>query len=349
MDKPDRNDIKLVVLHSNWSEQGVDRALSDHVYSNKYAWLRFLKLLVLTLGISFTVAGIIYFFAYNWDSLNKFLKLGAVQSLVLIFTFLALFIKQKAFIKKSILTGAPVLVGVMYAVFGQIYQTGANAYDFFLTWTIFITIWVFISNFPTLWLIYVSLLNITLVLYAKQGVENWSESEVFILLFLLNTLALICFLFLPRFLKANYYPKWFTNFLAIAAVTVATAGVTGGILVDEQDYSFWLLLFLFFFFSGLGIWMGLLKKNLFYIAIICFSWVVVFCSFLLSESDGAGSFFTVGVIIIVAVTFLIRCLKNLQKKLTISNLCIYHTTHQLHEFPKIWKHWSSIDFSISCL
>lgn len=314
MDKPDRNDIKLIVQHSNWSEQGVAKTLHDQVYSNRYAWQRFLRLLILTLGISFSVAGIVFFFAYNWDSLNKFLKLGAVQALVIVFTLAAIFIKRKSFVKKSILTGAAVLVGVMYAVFGQVYQTGADAYEFFLGWTFFVTLWVVVSNFPPLWLVYIFLLNITVILYAEQGANNWSDSYVFTLLFLLNALVLTSFLFLPRFLKRKGYPNWLTNFLAIVAVTLGTVGVSFGIHTNEQDSSFWMLFLLFTLFSGLGIWMGLLKKSLFYIAIICFSCVIVFCSFLLHESDGAGAFFTIGVIIVLAVTLLIRYLKKLQRK-----------------------------------
>ncbi|WP_315814113.1 hypothetical protein [Paraflavitalea speifideaquila] len=49
------------------------------------------------------------------------------------------------------LTAAAVLLGVLMAVFGQVYQTGANAYDLFLSWTIAITLWVVIANFALLY------------------------------------------------------------------------------------------------------------------------------------------------------------------------------------------------------
>lgn len=313
MIKPDRNDIKMVGQHSNWSEKGIGRALVDSVYADKASWRLFLKLLVLTLGISFTVAGVIFFFAYNWDSLHKFFKLGIIEGLVIAATLMGVFVKTRPWVKKSILTGAAVLVGVLYAVFGQVYQTGADAYDFFLGWTLFISVWVFVSNFSPLWLVYMVLLNITVILYAQQVANNWPESLIFNILFVLNVLALIGFLFMPRLLKREASPNWFTNILALAAATYGTIGISSGIF-GKQDSSFWLLFLMFSLFYGLGIWMALSKRRLFYIAIIGFSCIIVFCAFLLSLSEGAEIFFSMGAFIVVGITLLIRLLMTLQRK-----------------------------------
>ena len=37
------------------------------LYANKRQWNQFLSIFLLAAGIGFTVAGIIFFFAYNWD------------------------------------------------------------------------------------------------------------------------------------------------------------------------------------------------------------------------------------------------------------------------------------------
>lgn len=52
------------------------------LYANKRQWNQFLSIFLLAAGIGFTVTGIIFFFAYNWDELPKFAKLGMVEVLL---------------------------------------------------------------------------------------------------------------------------------------------------------------------------------------------------------------------------------------------------------------------------
>ena len=42
------------------------------LYADKKQWNQFLSVFLLAVGVGFTVAGIIFFFAYNWDELPKF-------------------------------------------------------------------------------------------------------------------------------------------------------------------------------------------------------------------------------------------------------------------------------------
>ncbi|MDG1433335.1 MAG: hypothetical protein P8Q41_04965 [Saprospiraceae bacterium] len=67
-----------------------------------------------------------------------------------------------------ILLGARMLVGALFAVFGRIYQTGANAYDFLLGWTVFVALWVFVSNIEAMWLFLLILINISTWQYFEQ-------------------------------------------------------------------------------------------------------------------------------------------------------------------------------------
>ena len=59
-----------------------------------------------------------------------------------------------------------------FAVFGQIYQTGADAYDLFLGWTLFTILWAFAIRFTPLWLTFIGLLCTTIWLYAMQIVPD---------------------------------------------------------------------------------------------------------------------------------------------------------------------------------
>lgn len=211
----EREDIQIISRHSNWSEKSIDNILKKNIYSNKDSWSKFLKLFFISLGIGFTTAGIIFFFAYNWAGLHKFVKIGLIEGLIIISTLIILFSKLSLDVKNILLTGASILVGVLFAVFGQIYQTGANAYDFFLGWTMFITIWVLISNFAPLWLVFITLINTTLILYSQQVAHDWSEVFVFTLLLIINVLFLVTSLYGKRINGVIKSPIWFSNLIAL--------------------------------------------------------------------------------------------------------------------------------------
>lgn len=313
MTKIKREDIQIITRHSNWSEKSIDSILKKNIYSDKESWHKFLRLFFISLGVGFTTAGIIFFFAYNWADLHKFIKIGLIEGLIIISTLIIVFSKTSLIIKNILLTGASILVGVLFAVFGQIYQTGANAYDFFLGWTMFITIWVLISNFAPLWIVFITLLNTTLILYSQQVAHDWSEVFVFTLLFIINVLFLITSLFGKRFNAKIKSPIWFSNLISIASVSFSTIGIVIGIF-DENQTSFFVLLVITSILYGFGIKYGLKTKSGFYLSIIPFSIIVIISAFLIKLSDDAGMFFFISLFVIGSVTIVIKNLIDLQKK-----------------------------------
>ena len=79
------------------------------LYANKRQWNQFLSIFLLAAGIGFTVTGIIFFFAYNWDELPKFAKLGMVEVLLATSVLLAVFTRWSTLVKQVLLTGATFL------------------------------------------------------------------------------------------------------------------------------------------------------------------------------------------------------------------------------------------------
>ena len=108
------------------------------------------------------------FLCYNWDELPKFAKLGIVEVLLVSSVLLTVFTRWNMLVKKILLTGATFLIGTLFAVFGQIYQTGADAYDLFLGWTLFTILWTVAIRFAPLWLTFIGLLCTTIWLYNIQ-------------------------------------------------------------------------------------------------------------------------------------------------------------------------------------
>src|SRR5690606_18255651 len=208
MDKLERRDIEWIAGNSNWSRSGVAKSLEEQVYSDRASWRNFLSRGLLGLGVSFTLAGIFFFFAYNWDELHRFVKLGLLQGLLLALLLGLLLGKPGPLVKKTLLTAAALLVGALYAVHGQVYQSGADAFELFLAWTLMIALWTLAANFAPLWLLQIALINTTLILYAGQGGPAWLDSQLPTLLICLNVLFWALFEPLPKWTSTKPQPQW---------------------------------------------------------------------------------------------------------------------------------------------
>ena len=308
-----REDIQILSTHSDLTEREVAEILEKYIYNDKNSWQKFLQLFLMTLGIGFTVSGIIFFFAYNWADVPKFAKIGLTEGLVIATTALTFLPKINSSIRKIILTGAAVLVGVLFAVFGQIYQTGANAYDFFLAWTLFITLWVIISDFAPLWLIYIVLVNTTFILYTRQVGNDQGSTYVFTILFLINAVLLVAGILISKY-KKTAIPGWFTNILSLGAASFATCGIITGIF-GEQTAATAILAVPVIIVYKLGILHALNVKSLFYLAIIPLSVVMIIAAFIFRiTGEGIASFLFVSLFILGSITLVIKNLLNLQKK-----------------------------------
>lgn len=304
-----RQDIHIISRHSNLTEERIAKSLKDNVYNDKSAWQKFFRLFFISLAVGFTASGIVFFFAYNWADLHRFAKIGLTEGVLIATTILAFLSRRNNNIGNIILTGASVLVGVLFAVFGQIYQTGANAYDFFLAWTIFITIWVLISKFAPLWLLYLVLINTTFLLYSQQVAKDWSEVFVCTLLFIINTAVLVS----ATIFAGEKAPNWFLNTVALASASYATIGVVVGIF-NRYQLAFPILIVVASAVFALGIWHGLKTKSSFYLSIIPLSLIIIISALLIKISDGEMMILLVSLFIIVSVTLTIKYLIDIQKK-----------------------------------
>ncbi|MCB9541063.1 MAG: DUF2157 domain-containing protein [Myxococcales bacterium] len=118
-------------------------------------WRALLDRLLLGSGAGLVVAGVIFFFAANWDALHRFGKLGSVAALLVAAAGWALYRPAMASGRVA-LTAAAGLVGALLAVYGQVYQTGADAWQLFAAWAVLIGPWVVAARFEpmvVLWLV----------------------------------------------------------------------------------------------------------------------------------------------------------------------------------------------------
>ncbi len=315
MENIQREDIHLVAKHSNLSANAIDAALRDQVYPKAHAWHDFLRLFLLIFGVGFSLLGIVFFFAYNWADLPKFTKLGLVEGLLILLTGAALYPKFSPQTRKIVLSGSALIVGLLFAVFGQIYQTGANAYDFFLAWTVFISIWVLIANFTPLWLFFLLLINSTLILYQQQVAADWSPVLFNMALALINAAALCTGIGLSKSKTPRRIPTYFSNVLSLASVSFATLGIVIGIF--EHAFT---QLAIAASFTALGYTFALRhawkQGNGFYMAIVSFSLIIIASAILLDILEQLTSILLVSGFLIGSVTYVVHLLIHLQKTKT---------------------------------
>lgn len=131
-------------------------------------WFAWASRMLLLLGSTLVLAGIIFFFAYNWAEMSRFLKFGIIETGIAGCVLAAHWRGLHQLSGKILLLSASVLVGVLLAVYGQVYQTGADAFGLFLGWAALIFAWVLIGEFAALWLLWLVLLNTGAILYWQQ-------------------------------------------------------------------------------------------------------------------------------------------------------------------------------------
>ena len=148
------------------SPEALERALrlAGHL-PDRAAWRTFADRMLLLLGLAFLLTGIVFFFAYNWASMHRLVKLGLIEA-VLAGAAATVWVKGlDRLAGQAALFVAAVMVGAFLAVFGQVYPTGADVYELFLTWTALIAVWVVVERSPALWLLWLALVNASLIAY----------------------------------------------------------------------------------------------------------------------------------------------------------------------------------------
>jgi uncharacterized membrane protein len=315
---PDRDAVQTISRHSNLSAAGIrDLYRSSGILAGRDAWPRFLQVALIALGSAFFAAGVIFFFAYNWSGLHRFVKLGIMEGLLVALAGVILFARLDRTIKNILLTGASLLVGGLFAVYGQIYQTGADAYDFFLGWSVFIALWAFISGFPPLWLLLLGLVNATILLYGQQVADFWSETDGLLILFLIDAAVVVAAELALNRGGVQGAPGWFVKTVALAAVGCATLVLVIGIF-DHYPSRIFIALPAAALFFGWSIRHGLRRRNAFYLTVIPLAVIIIISAFLLNlgweSGDAIGIFFLVSLFIIVSTTLVIRQILHLNKQ-----------------------------------
>jgi len=131
-------------------------------------WSRWGMRALLALGVGQFLAGVVFFFAYNWNDLSDIAKFAVIETALAIALGGALLVGLDRVFGQMLLIAGSVLTGVLLAVIGQVYQTGADVFELFAVWAVFILPWTIISRHPVHWLLWLVVAEVAVVLYGEQ-------------------------------------------------------------------------------------------------------------------------------------------------------------------------------------
>lgn len=250
---------------------------------DKTAWYLFLDRFLLVVGAVLLVSALTFFIAYNWTEMSRLAKFALVEVCIVlaVFAYWKLGVEQLS-AKVALLT-ASLLLGVLLALYGQTYQTGADPWQLFFNWALLILPWVLIAQFHVLWMVFLFLLNLSLVLYMIIfGAFFWwlfnPISYLFWSLFALNAVALVVWEYMSQ-TKVWLQSIWATRLLAVVSGVSITIVVVNSI-IGASVYAMIPWLVWLGYLGALYAYYRLKKPDLFMLAGGCLSVGVVMLFFI---------------------------------------------------------------------
>ena len=213
-----------------------------------------IKKFFLIFSIVFLIAGITSFTAYNWASMSNVEKL-AIPSVLIVAGLVAYLFLEKEIYKNLAILFSSFMIGTLFAVYGQVYQTGADVWILFRNWAIFLIIPMVVTGYysvMTLFSIVVAIsTSFCLDLYLSGAIVPFLSSLTF-------GIILMVYPFLQKRFNFKFNNIFYNTMIGIFYICFMTSGFAA-IIVD--DYSF-IALILYIAFVG-GIYLvgcGQLKK-----------------------------------------------------------------------------------------
>jgi len=308
---------------------------------NATEWLDFLKAVFLWMGMISLCCGVIFYFAYNWQDMSRFTKFALIESVMLLSTFAYIRFAKTKLITSVTLMGMTLFTGALLALVGQTYQTGADPWQLFATWSLLVLPWAFVARATSLWIFWGMLINLSMGLFLQVSSEIFGffvGEKLEVWTFSLLNLVLLCGFELAPFLPAKFFNKsddrpsddqskqesfedLSNRYVCQLAAFVFEMGITFLAIYYIFDYrdEYSGIIFYAIFISAIFYVYRYLIFDLFLLAAASASLIVVIVSVLIEFFGYTlvdGGFLVVGLVIIGLSTLAKIWLTSLSKKMT---------------------------------
>ena len=202
-----------------------------------------IKKFFLIFSIVFLIAGITSFTAYNWATMSNVEKL-AVPSVLIIAGLVAYLFLEKEIYKNLAIFFSSFMIGTLFAVYGQVYQTGADVWILFRNWAIFLIIPMVATGYYSVMTLFSIVVAIStsfyLDLYLSGAIVPFLSSLIF-------GIILMVYPFLQKRFNFKFNNIFYNTMIGIFYICFMTSGFAA-IIVD--DYSFIALILYIAFVGG---------------------------------------------------------------------------------------------------
>ncbi len=310
------------------------------VYPTKRTWLAFFDKALLIIGVVALVLSLVFFVAYNWLHMGKMGKFALVEGalVITIALYVALSFRRRfKLIRQLLLLIASIITGSLLALFGQVYQTGADTWQLFFGWALLIIPWVLIARLPALWLLWLGLVNVTLLQYINVAPFFESVYPYFLrigVLAIINTAMLNLWLLFvdtdsavnkPRQAKSNLH--WSTYIVGLLSTYFITHLAIIPIFVDDRILATLSALLLWAGWCAFIYWRFYQRQvSLLMLTYLCFSIITVvmfWVARLLLDDFDAGGFLVLALLLIGMSSAAVMWLRG------VANVDSHHQSHNL--------------------
>lgn len=151
------------------------------------AWMLFFKRIFILLGVTLGVCGLIFFMAWNWEDMSRIAKFITLEAVFVLFGAYSVLRRRAAdggprWDARMALFGAALLAGGMLALYGQLYQTGADPWELFRAWTFMLVILAVPGRATVFWFMVWLVGSLWCGLYLAANIDPRWDTQVLALL-----------------------------------------------------------------------------------------------------------------------------------------------------------------------
>ncbi|WP_284209194.1 DUF2157 domain-containing protein, partial [Chitiniphilus shinanonensis] len=157
--------------HGALSRAGLRQALDGlGLRPDAARWRTSAERLLLGCGVLALLSGIVMMFAANWLAWPRLARVGLAAAIVLAALAASWLTRRDVPAHRWAVFALATLAGVLLAVIGQAYQTGADAWQLFALWALLALPWAAYLRWLPLWSLWLGIVSLALV--AWQGVHR---------------------------------------------------------------------------------------------------------------------------------------------------------------------------------
>ena len=161
-----RSELDHFAKFYSLNDAGVESMLAAaEARPSRIEGLQFLSACLRIAGVVSLAAGLVFFVAANWSRFAVFGRFALVEAVLLGCGVLAFLRPPPNYLGRGALFLAFVATGALLALFGQTYQTGADVYELFFTWSLLGLPLAMLAQWSLVSAAWVVVLNTALLLY----------------------------------------------------------------------------------------------------------------------------------------------------------------------------------------